>query len=317
MTNEELPIDDLSVAARDSDREEGEQGESEGRRRKPYASASDAIEVITYYLKEIRKTPLLTFDEEQQLGQRIEQGDQEARTQMIEANLRLVVAIGRRYINRGLPFSDIIEEGNIGLIRAVDKFQYRMGHKFSTYALWWIRQSIERAIVNQTKIIRLPVHVAELVHRYTRAVRKLTQELGREPEMDEIALRMDANIDKIRSVSRLVRDILSLDALIGDSTEDTVGDMIPDAHALSPEHLSDEISRRNRIDMWLTHLPADERSVVEMRFGLDGADPMTLDCIGRKFGVTRERVRQIETKAIERLKGITRLDRDSAVECFL
>ena len=316
MTNEEPPIDDLNGNARDSDREESEHG-GVRLRRKPYASASDGIEVITYYLKDIRKTPLLTFDEERELGQRIEQGDQEARTQMIEANLRLVVAIGRRYINRGLPFSDIIEEGNLGLIRAVDKFQYRMGHKFSTYALWWIRQSIERAIVNQAKIIRLPVHIADLVRRYNRAVRKLTQELGREPGVDEIARKMDAGIDIIRSVSQLARDILSLDALIGDSTEDTVGDRIPDAHASSPERLSDEISRRNCIDMWLTRLPADERSVVEMRFGLGGDDPMTLDCIGKKFGVTRERVRQIETKAIERLKGLTRQDRDSAVECYL
>lgn len=317
MVNEELPVYDLIGNARDDEHEEREQQEDRGRRKPSAAPASAGLEVLTYYLKEIRKTPLLTFNEEQELGRRIEQGDEEARTKMIEANLKLVVAIGKKYINRGLPFSDIIEEGNLGLIRAVEKFQYRKGYKFSTYASWWIRQAIERAIVNQAKIIRLPVHVAELVHSYTRVARKLCQELGREPRVDEIAAKMDADVDKIRSVSQVVREIFSLDMLIGDRAEDTLGDVIPDVHALSPERLSDEISRRNCIDMWLAQLPASERSVVEMRFGLNGEDPMTLDRIGKKFGITRERVRQIENQAIKRLKGITRQDHDTAVECYL
>jgi RNA polymerase primary sigma factor/RNA polymerase nonessential primary-like sigma factor len=317
MVNEELPVDDHAGNGRDDEHEERE--EQKGReRRKPTAGLAGAgLEILTYYLKEIRKTPLLTFEEEQELGRRIEQGDEAARAKMIEANLKLVVAIGKKYINRGLPFSDIIEEGNLGLIRAVEKFQYRKGFKFSTYASWWIRQAIERAIVNQAKIIRLPVHVAELVHIYKRVVRQLSQELGREPRVDEVAAKMGADVDKVRSVSQVVREIFSLDMLIGDRSEDTLGDVIPDEHALSPERFSDEISRRKCIDTWLAKLPTGERSVVEMRFGLNGEDPLTLDCIGKRFGITRERVRQIENQAIKRLKSITRQDHDTAVECYL
>jgi RNA polymerase primary sigma factor/RNA polymerase nonessential primary-like sigma factor len=236
---------------------------------------------------------------------------------MIEANLKLVVAIGKHYINRGLQFEDIIEEGNLGLIRAVEKFQYQRGFKFSTYASWWIRQAIERAILNQTKIIRLPVHMAEFVRSYTHTFRNLSQELGREPCAEEIAVKMSKDIDKVRSISQVVRETLSLDMPIGDHPNDTLSEVLADENALSPERLSDDISRRKCIDVWLSRLPAGERNVIEMRYGLKSEDPMTLERIGKRFGITRERVRQIENQAIKRLRCITRRYRETAVECYL
>jgi len=275
-------------------------GDNEG------GSSQKGLDAIKYYLKEIRKTPLLTFDQEQELAKKIDQGDQEARAGMIEANLRLVVAIGTKYINRGLPFSDIIEEGNLGLIRAVEKFQYQRGFKFSTYASWWIKQSIERAIVNQTRTIRLPVHIAEIVNSYMRATRQLTQKLGRDPSIDEVAKKMKVTVDKVRSISQVVRETYSLDMLIGDQEEDTLKDVLQDVNAVSPASVSDDIRRREHIDEWLKQLSVSEKKVVEMRFGLIDGDPMTLDSIGKEFGITRERVRQIETQALSKLRAITK-----------
>jgi RNA polymerase sigma factor RpoS len=269
-------------------------------------SSQKGLDAIKYYLKEIRKTPLLTFEQEQAIAKKIEQGDQEARARMIEANLRLVVAIGKKYINRGLPFSDIIEEGNLGLIRAVEKFQYQRGFKFSTYASWWIKQSIERAIVNQTRTIRLPVHIAEIVNSYMRATRQLTQKLGRDPSLEEVAKKMRVTIDKVRSISQVVRETYSLDMLIGDQEEDTLKDILQDTNALSPASFSEDIRRREHIDDWLKQLSVSEKKVVEMRFGLIDGDPMTLDSIGKEFGITRERVRQIETQALNKLRAITK-----------
>jgi len=264
------------------------------------------LDAIKYYLKEIRKTPLLTFDQEQELAKRIEKGDKEARARMIEANLRLVVAIGKKYINRGLQFSDVIEEGNLGLIRAVEKFQYERGFKFSTYASWWIKQSIERAIVNQTRTIRLPVHIAEIVNSYLRSVRQLTQALGREPQIEELAVKMKVTVDKVRSISQVVRETYSLDMLIGDQEEDTLKDILQDNNAVSPASISDDIRRREHIDEWLTQLSVSERKVIEMRFGLVDGEPQTLDSIGKDFHITRERVRQIETQALNKLRAITK-----------
>jgi RNA polymerase sigma factor RpoS len=269
-------------------------------------SSQKGLDAIKYYLKEIRRTPLLTFEQEQSLAKLIAQGDQDARARMIEANLRLVVAIGKKYINRGLPFSDIIEEGNLGLIRAVEKFQYQRGFKFSTYASWWIKQSIERAIVNQTRTIRLPVHIAEIVNSYMRANRQLTQKLGRDPSAEEVAKKMKVTVDKVRSISQVVRETYSLDMLIGDQEEDTLKDILQDTNALSPASFSDDIRRREHIDDWLKQLSVSEKKVVEMRFGLNDGEPMTLDSIGKEFGITRERVRQIETQALNKLRAITK-----------
>lgn len=262
------------------------------------------IDAVKYYLKEIRKRPLLTFQEEQMLGKRVAEGDEEARAQMIEANLRLVVSIGKRYINRGLPFADIIQEGNLGLIRAVEKFQYQKGFRFSTYATWWIRQAIERAILNQTRIIRLPVHVAETVNRYSETVRQLTQESGMEPPVEEIAERMKISTDAVRSVSQIVRETYSLDMLIGDNEGDTLQEVLHDNGGISPVNFADGIRRREHIDCWLNDLSAGERTVIEMRFGLNDGGPKTLNSIGKEFGVTRERVRQIEGQALNKLRLI-------------
>lgn len=317
MSERERPVDDLMGAESYSEeleekdevdklnRSSGSSDEtseetSEG------ASSQKGLDAIKYYLKEIRKTPLLTFEQEQELAKRIEQGDGDARAKMIEANLRLVVAIGKKYINRGLQFSDIIEEGNLGLIRAVEKFQYERGFKFSTYASWWIKQSIERAIVNQTRTIRLPVHIAEIVNSYMRAVRQLTQSLGREPQIEEIAKKMRVTVDKVRSISQVVRETYSLDMLIGDQEEDTLKDILQDNNALSPASFSDDIRRREHIEEWLQQLSVSERKVIELRFGLNDGEPKTLDSIGKEFGITRERVRQIETQALNKLRAITK-----------
>ncbi len=285
--------------------EEKKEDQDDGATPDKKKSASSGLDAIKYYLKEIRKTPLLTFEQEQELAKRIAQGDQEARAKMIEANLRLVVAIGKKYINRGLQFSDIIEEGNLGLIRAVEKFQYERGFKFSTYASWWIKQAIERAIVNQTRTIRLPVHIAEIVNSYMRATRQLTQALGREPQMEEIAKKMKVTLEKVRSISQVVRETYSLDMLIGDQEEDTLKDILQDTNALSPASFSDDIRRREHIDEWLQQLAISEQKIIKLRFGLNDGEPKTLDSIGKEFGITRERVRQIETQAIKKLRAIT------------
>src|SRR3989337_648545 len=233
MSEREKSVDDV-MGAEPYTEESEEKEEAERVSTKDDASAQRGLDAIKYYLKEIRKTPLLTFEQEQSLAKKIAQGDQDARAGMIEANLRLVVAIGKKYINRGLQFSDIIEEGNLGLIRAVEKFQYQKGFKFSTYASWWIKQAIEPAIVNQTRTIRLPVHIAEIVNSYMRAVRQLTQSLGREPTLEEIAKKMKVDVEKARSISQVVRETYSLDMLIGDQEEDTLKDILQDNNALSP-----------------------------------------------------------------------------------
>jgi RNA polymerase nonessential primary-like sigma factor len=269
-------------------------------------TASDDLDTIKLYLKEIRKSALLTFADEQAIAKRIEAGDAEARARMIESNLRLVVAIGKRYINRGLPFSDIIEEGNLGLIRAVEKFEYKRGFKFSTYASWWIRQAIERAIANQVRIIRLPVHVAELANTYNRTVRKLTQLLGREPSHEEIAKKMRVTVQRVRAVSQVTRETYSLDMLISGEGEDTLQDVLSDDHTPPPSAESDERLRRRYISEWISGLPTTERSILEMRYGLNRQAPRTLDSIGRQFGITRERVRQIENQAIRKLRNYTK-----------
>ena len=270
-----------------------------------HAPASKGLDTIKFYLKDIRSMPLLTFAKEQELGKRVAEGDMDARAEMIESNLRLVVAIGKKYINRGLPFSDIIEEGNLGLIRAVEKFQYQRGLKFSTYAVWWIRQAVERAIVNQARIIRLPVHVAGMVHAYSSSVRHLTQELGREPAAEDIAERMGVSVEKARNLSQVLRETYSLDMLIGDHEEDTLQSVLEDENALSPMSASDDIRRRKHIDEWLDQLREIERKVIELRFGLDGEKPHTLDSIGKTLRITRERVRQIQEQALRKLREIT------------
>jgi len=275
-----------------------------GRGREERSSSNpDATKI---YLKEIRKTPLLSFAEEQALAKRVKKGDVVAREQMIEANLRLVVSIGKRYINRGMSFPDIIEEGNIGLIRAVEKFEYKRGFRFSTYATWWIRQAMERAIANQVRTIRLPVHVVELANAYTRAVRKLTRRFHREPTCEEIAANMRITVQRIRAVSQVIRETWSLDMLISSEGEETLQDVLCDENVPDPSTAVDDRFRREHINTWISGLAATERRIIESRYGLNKQSPQTLDSIGRQIGITRERVRQIENQAILKLRSYMR-----------
>lgn len=272
---------------------------------KTEAEEEGGLDTIRSYLKEIRKSPLLTFEEEQELAKRIVKGDEAARQRMIESNLRLVVNIGKRYINRGLPFADIIEEGNLGLMKAVEKFKYEKGFKFSTYASWWIRQSIERAIINQTRTIRLPVHIAESVNNFMSVLGPLIQDLGREPSVEEVAERMEVDVEEVRKIRQIIRKTYSLDRPLGDKDENSLKDIIEDTAILSPVKTTEGIRRREEITKWLDLLKETEREIIIMRFGLDGCEPRTLEIIGKKFGITRERVRQIEATALAKLRFIT------------
>jgi RNA polymerase sigma factor (sigma-70 family) len=265
-------------------------------------SLSRSSDVISFYFKEMRKMPLLTPVQERELAKKVAQGDPEARDRMIEANLRLVVSIAKRYIARGLPFSDMIEEGNLGLMRAVEKFDYRRGFKFSTYASWWIKQAIERAIINQVRTIRLPVHVSEEVHRYSRAVKKLKQQLGRNPHPEEIADTMHISIEKVRMYTQVSRGMQSLDVILMEDGEGTLGDIIADDRTASPESGADAIRRHTQIIDWLSELSDTEQRVVYLRYGFHDESPWTLKSIGKMLGITRERVRQIEVKAVNRIR---------------
>ena len=278
--------------------------------------SDEGQDAIKLYLKEIRVTNLLTFEEEQDLAHKIAEGDELARARMIEANLRLVVNIGKRYINRGLPFSDIIEEGNIGLIKAVEKFKPEKGFRFSTYASWWIKQSIERALVNQTRTIRLPVHISEVINSFVKVVRRLIQSLNREPTVDEIAAEMNTSPEQVKDIMQLIRKTHSLDTPIGNKEEGSLKDLIEDEGAVSPAKETEGIIRHRQIMEWLKDLTENERKVVCLRFGLEDGEAQTLEVIGKEFGLTRERVRQIEATALNKLRLITKrkmIDMDSMI----
>ena len=283
-----------------SDEDEGEDDKTDE------DEGSTELDVIRSYLHEISQTSLLTFEEEQNLAAKVEKGDPKAREQMIEANLRLVVNIGKRYLNRGLPLADIIEEGNLGLMRAVEKFDYRKGFRFSTYASWWIRQSIERAIINQTKTIRLPVHVAEHINRFLSTSEMLIQELGREPSLKEIADKMNIPTEDVEDLKKLIRRTYSLETPVGDKEANILMDVIADNTIMSPSQFAEGISMREEIDKWLKLLRDKEREVISLRFGLEGQEAMTLEEIGNRpeFGLTRERIRQIESSALIKLRSI-------------
>ena len=261
---------------------------------------------VRMYLKEIGKVPLLTADEEIELAKRMEQGDEEAKKRLSEANLRLVVSIAKRYVGRGMLFLDLIQEGNLGLIKAVDKFDYRKGYKFSTYATWWIRQAITRAIADQARTIRIPVHMVETINKLIRVSRQLLQEYGREPTPDEIAKVMNISESKVREIIKIAQEPVSLETPIGEEEDSHLGDFIPDDDAPAPaEAASFTLMKEQLLDVLDTLTPREEK-VLRLRFGLDDGHQRTLEEVGREFKVTRERIRQIEAKALRKLRHPSR-----------
>ena len=261
---------------------------------------------VRMYLKEIGKVPLLTADEEIELAKRMEQGDEEAKKRLSEANLRLVVSIAKRYVGRGMLFLDLIQEGNLGLIKAVEKFDYRKGYKFSTYATWWIRQAITRAIADQARTIRIPVHMVETINKLIRVSRQLLQEYGREPTPDEIARVMNISESKVREIIKIAQEPVSLETPIGEEEDSHLGDFIPDEDAPAPaEAASFTLMKEQLLDVLDTLTPREEK-VLRLRFGLDDGHQRTLEEVGREFKVTRERIRQIEAKALRKLRHPSR-----------
>ena len=263
-----------------------------------------SLDSLRLYLREIGKVNLLTADQEVYLAKRIERGDMVAKTQMIEANLRLVVSIAKSYLGRGLSFLDLIQEGSLGLIRAVEKFDYRKGYKFSTYATWWIRQAVTRAIADKARTIRIPVHMVEKLNKVVHIERQLVQRLGREPNPEEIADELEMTTEEVREILRMAQLPVSLEKPIGEEEESSLGDFVQDEPAESPYDTAQLSLRREDIENALSSLPERERKVIELRFGLKGEQPCTLEEVGRAFGVTRERIRQIENNTLKKLESL-------------
>ena len=290
---------------RDPDAMELQQMEEEDPAEVEEENKSVAVEhsddAVKQYLREIQKTKLLSAEEEKEIAARIDLGDQAARTQMIVANLRLVVSNAKRYLNRGLPFLDLIEEGNLGLIKAVDRFKLSKECRFSTYATWWIRQSIERALVNQSRTIRLPVHVSDQLGRMARASRDLVRTLNREPTNQEVADSLGIELPQLRSLTVLLKKTYSIEQQIGDA-DFSLSDIIEDTVNLSPAELLENLSRFERVTKWFETLSGSEKEILTLRFGLNDKNPQTLETIGRSFGVTRERIRQIEVQSLEKIR---------------
>lgn len=261
---------------------------------------------VRMYLKEIGKVPLLTADEEIELALRMERGDNEAKRRLAEANLRLVVSIAKRYVGRGMLFLDLIQEGNLGLIKAVEKFDYRKGFKFSTYATWWIRQAITRAIADQARTIRIPVHMVETINKLIRVSRQLLQELGRDPLPEEIAREMNLSVDKVREIMKISQEPVSLETPIGEEEDSHLGDFIPDDDVPAPAEAAAFTLLKEQLLGVLDTLTAREEKVLRLRFGLDDGRSRTLEEVGKEFSVTRERIRQIEAKALRKLRHPSR-----------
>jgi RNA polymerase primary sigma factor len=268
-----------------------------------------SLDSLRLYLRSIGRVELLTADQEVSLAKRIERGDMMAKQHMIEANLRLVVSIAKGYLGRGLTFLDLIQEGSLGLIRAVEKFDYRRGYKFSTYATWWIRQAVTRAIADKARTIRIPVHMVEKLNKVVHVERQLVQELGREPTPDEIAAQLECSVREVKDIQRLAQLPVSLEKPIGEEDDSELGDFVEDEMADSPFELAIENLRRENVRKALDALPEREREVIEMRFGLKGHEARTLEEVGRAFGVTRERIRQIENTTLKKLEALPEAQR--------
>ncbi len=273
------------------------------------ALAGEAVNIedpVRMYLKEIGKVPLLTAEEEKDLAMRMEAGDETAKKRLADANLRLVVSIAKRYVGRGMLFLDLIQEGNLGLIKAVEKFDYRKGYKFSTYATWWIRQAITRAIADQARTIRIPVHMVETINKQVRVSRQLLQELGREATPEEIAERMDITVERVREIIKISQEPVSLETPIGEEEDSHLGDFIPDDNMPVPADAAAFTLLKEQLTEVLSTLTEREQKVLRLRFGLDDGRARTLEEVGREFNVTRERIRQIEAKALRKLRHPSR-----------
>ena len=268
-----------------------------------------SLDSLRLYLRSIGRVPLLTAEQEVALAKRIERGDMDAKTHMVEANLRLVVSIAKGYLGRGLTFLDLIQEGSLGLIRAVEKFDYRRGYKFSTYATWWIRQAVTRAIADKGRTIRIPVHMVEKLNKVVHVERQLVQTLGREPTPEEIAAELETTTREVRDILRMSQQPISLEKPVGDEDESELGDFVEDQTAVSPFEIASESLRRENVRKALCALPMREREVIEMRYGLTGERPRTLEEVGRAFNVTRERIRQIENHTLKKLESLPEAQR--------
>ena len=305
---DESPLTGLSALALNDIEEplllhDSEEDEDEVEEEIPPVELERCDDAIKIYLRDIQRTPLLNADSEKELARKIEKGDSAARNKMIESNLRLVVKIAKRYMNRGLPFLDLIEEGNLGLIKSVERFKLSKECRFSTYATWWIRQSIERALINQSRTIRLPVHVSDDIGRMIRITRKLSQGLNREPAIQEIADAMQTKIQHVRRLMTLLRHTCSIEAPMGDGNDFALIDTIEDCSMVPPTDLHENINLYELISEHFNKLTDNEQKILTLRFGLDDNEPQTLDTIGQQFGVTRERIRQIEAKSLEKLRA--------------
>jgi len=280
-----------------------------GRKQELDLTVEPSLDSLRLYLSSIGRVDLLTADQEIELAKRIEKGDMVAKQHMVEANLRLVVSIAKGYLGRGLTFLDLIQEGSLGLIRAVEKFDYRRGYKFSTYATWWIRQAVTRAIADKARTIRVPVHMVEKLNRVAHVERQLVQRLGREPEPDEIAAELKVPVREVRDILRVSQMPISLEKPVGDEEESSLGDFVADEATEEPFEVANENVRREDIQRALDALPERERQVIELRYGLRGHEPLTLEEVGRAFGVTRERIRQIENNTLKKLKQLPEAQR--------
>ena len=285
VTEEELDLDKL------------EEGISEG------INIEDNVRM---YLKEIGKIPLLTWEDEIELSKKMEEGDEVAKQQLAEANLRLVVSIAKKYVGRGMQLLDLIQEGNLGLMKAVEKFDYNKGYKFSTYATWWIRQAITRAIADQARTIRIPVHMVETINKATKISRQLLQELGREPKPEEIAREMNVSEDRVREILKIAQEPVSLESPVGEEEDSHLGDFIKDDNITTPAEAATYMLLKEQLEEVMKDLSEREQQVLRMRFGLDDGHPLTLEQVGKYFNVTRERIRQIEAKALRKLKHPSR-----------
>ena len=261
---------------------------------------------VRMYLKEIGKIPLLSNEREMYLAEQVALGNKEAKNELVEANLRLVVSIAKRHVGKGMFFLDLIQEGNLGLMKAVEKFDYRKGYKFSTYATWWIRQAITRAIADQARTIRIPVHMVETIHRVSRAARQLLQEYGREPSIDEIAEKLNVLPERVREIMKIAQDPVSLETPIGEEEDSHLGDFVEDTETLSPVEAANSAFMHEQLCAVLHTLTPREEQVLKLRFGLEDGRPHTLEEVGKQFDITRERIRQIEAKALRKLRHPTR-----------